>query len=86
LVHLDSPIFGKISLQLTLVARVQASIHAVVAKSLDEIPMVHEYPYVFLDDLPGMHPNGAIEFKIKLQPDTAPVCKQPYPMVPNEMA
>jgi hypothetical protein len=48
--------------------------------------MVHEYPYVFLDDLPGMHPIGAIEFKIKLQPDTAPVCKQPYPMAPNEMA
>jgi hypothetical protein len=42
LVHPDSPIFGKISLQLPLVAHLQASIHAIVAKSLDYIPMVCE--------------------------------------------
>jgi hypothetical protein len=54
LVYLDSPILGKISLQLPPVARLQTSIHAVVAKSLDEISMVCEYPDVFSDDLPGM--------------------------------
>jgi hypothetical protein len=53
LVHLDSHNFIKISLQLPLVARLQASIHVVVAKSLDEISVVHEYPDVFLDDLLG---------------------------------
>jgi hypothetical protein len=42
LVHLDSPIFGKVSMQLPPITRLQASIHAVVAKSLDEIPMVCE--------------------------------------------
>jgi hypothetical protein len=66
LVHLDSPTFGKVSLQLPLVARLQASIHAVVVKSLNEIPVVHEYLDVFTDDLPGMSPNRAIEFKIEL--------------------
>jgi hypothetical protein len=67
LVHLDSPIFDKISLQLPPVAHLQISIYAVVAKSLDEIPVVRKYPDVFSDDLPGMPPNKTIEFKIELQ-------------------
>jgi hypothetical protein len=86
LVHLDSPIYGKVSLQLPPVAHLQASIYAVVAKSLDEKPVVHEYTDVFPDDLPGMPPDRAIEFKIELQPGTAPIYKQPYPMAPNELA
>jgi hypothetical protein len=52
LVHLDSPTFSKIYLQLPPVARLQASIHTVITKSLDEIPVVHEYPDVSPDDLP----------------------------------
>jgi hypothetical protein len=71
LVHLDSPTFGKVSLQLPLVAHIQASIHVIVPKSLDEIPMVREYLDVFPDDLSGMSPGRAIEFKIQLQPGTA---------------
>jgi hypothetical protein len=86
LVHLDSPIYGKVSLQLPPVTHLQASIYAAIAKSLDEIHMVHEYPDVFPDDLPGMPPDSAIEFKIELQPGTAPIYKRPYPMAQNEMA
>jgi hypothetical protein len=86
LVHLDSPIFSKISLQLPPIAHLLASIHAVVAKSLDEIHVVHEYPDVFLDDLSGVPPNRAIEFKIELQPDTTPIYKRLYPVAPNELA
>jgi hypothetical protein len=48
--------------------------------------VVCEYPDVFPDDLPGLHPNKAFKFKIELQPDTAPVYKRPYPMVPNVLA
>jgi hypothetical protein len=48
--------------------------------------VVHEYPDVFPDDLPGMPLDRAIEFKIELQPGTAPVYKRPYPMARNEMA
>jgi hypothetical protein len=48
--------------------------------------VVHEYPYVFPDDLPGMPLDRAIKFKIELQPGTAPVYKWPYPMAQNEMA
>jgi hypothetical protein len=86
MVHFDSPIYGKVSLQLPPVARLQASIYTLVAKSLDEIHVVHEYPDVFPDDLSGMPPDRAIEFKIELQLGTAPVYKRSYPMMQNEMA
>jgi hypothetical protein len=85
LVHFDSPIYGKVSLQLPPVTRLQASVYAVVAKSLDEIPVVHEYSDVFPDDLLGIPPDRAIEFKFELQSGTAPVYKRPYPMARNEM-
>jgi hypothetical protein len=85
LIHLDSPILNKVSLHLPLIAHLQASIYAVVAKSLDEIPVVREYPNVFPDELPGMPLDRAIEFKIKLQPGTGPVYKRLYLMVPKEL-
>jgi hypothetical protein len=66
LVHLDSPNFGEMSLQLPVVACLQTSVNAVVAKSLDEIHVFCEYPDVFPNDLSGMPPNRAIEFKIEL--------------------
>jgi hypothetical protein len=62
LVHLDSPIYGKVSLQLPLVAHLQASVYTVDAKSLDEIPVVHEYLVVFPNDLPRMPVDRAIKF------------------------
>jgi hypothetical protein len=86
LIHPDSPIYGKVSLQLPPVACLQASVYAIVAKSLDEIPVVREYLDVFFDDLLGMSFDRAIEFKIELQSGTAPVYKRPYPKVRNEMA
>jgi hypothetical protein len=68
------------------VARLQVPIYTIVAKSLDEIPMVREYPDVFPNDLLRMPPDRAIEFKIELQPGTDPVYKRSYPMAWNEMA
>jgi hypothetical protein len=40
---------------------------------------------VFPNELPGMPPDRAIEFKIELQPSMAPISKRPYLMLPNEM-
>jgi hypothetical protein len=40
---------------------------------------------MFPDDLPGMPPERAIEFKIDLQPGTAPIAKAPYKMPLVEM-
>jgi hypothetical protein len=40
---------------------------------------------VLPDDMPGMPPKRAIEFKIELQPGTAPITKAPYKMSPVEL-
>jgi hypothetical protein len=57
-----------------------------VAKSIEEIPVVREFPDAFPDDLPGMPPERDIEFKIELQPGTAPITKSPYKMTWDELA
>nr|CAH66143.1 OSIGBa0114M03.1 [Oryza sativa] len=54
--------------------------------TLEEIPIVREYPDVFPDDLPGMPPERDIEFRIDLVPGTTPIHKRPYRMVANELA
>jgi hypothetical protein len=60
--------------------------YAVEGIKLKDIPIVCEYPDVFLDDLPGIPPDRDIEFIIELQPGTAPISKRPYRMPPNELA
>jgi hypothetical protein len=60
--------------------------YAVEGIKLKDIPIVCEYPDIFLDDLPGMPPDRDIEFVIELQPGTAPISKRPYRMPPNELA
>jgi hypothetical protein len=85
LVHLDSPMYGKVILHLPAVSHIKASLHHVVQLRLEDIHVVREFPDVFPDDLPGMPPERVIEFKIELQPDTAPISKAPYKMSPVEM-
>jgi hypothetical protein len=60
--------------------------YATTGIKLKDIPIVCEYPDVFLDDLPGMPPDRDIEFIIELQPGTAPISKRPNHMPPNELA
>jgi hypothetical protein len=69
-----------------VVIHLKASIHHTVAKSIEEIPVVQEFPVVFPDDLPGMPPERDIEFKIELQSGTAPVAKSLYKMAGDELA
>nr|CAH66033.1 H0515C11.9 [Oryza sativa] len=54
--------------------------------TLEEIPIVWDYPDVFPDDLPGMPPKRDIEFRIDLVPGTTPIHKKPYRMAANELA
>jgi hypothetical protein len=63
---------------LPAISHIKASLHHVVERSLEDIHVVREFPNVFPDDLPGMSPERAIEFKIELQPGTAPISKAPY--------
>jgi hypothetical protein len=66
LVHLDSPVYGKVVLPLPAVSRIKAFLHHVVELRLEDIHVVREFQNVFPDDLPRMPPERAIEFKIEL--------------------
>jgi hypothetical protein len=85
LVHLDSPVYGKVILHLPAVSHIKASLHHVVELKLEDIHVIREFPDVFPDDLPGMPPERLIEFKIELQPGTVPIAMAPYKMPPMEM-
>jgi hypothetical protein len=52
LVHLDSPMYGKVMLNLPAVSRIKASLHHVIELKLNDIHVVREFLNVFLDDLP----------------------------------
>jgi hypothetical protein len=47
--------------------------------SLEEVPIVKEYPGVFPDELPGMPPDRDVEFLIDLLPGTGPIERDPTP-------
>jgi hypothetical protein len=85
LVHLDSPVYGKVILHLPTVSRIKPSLHQVVDLKLEDIHVIREFMDVFPDHLPGMPLERAIESKIELQPGTVPIAKAPYKMSPVEM-
>ncbi|WVZ51932.1 hypothetical protein U9M48_003029 [Paspalum notatum var. saurae] len=58
--------------------------HSLVTKTLEEVPVVCEYPNVFPDELPGLPSDRAVEFAINLVPGTAPIAKAPYKMSGKE--
>ncbi|GKA04260.1 reverse transcriptase domain-containing protein, partial [Tanacetum coccineum] len=54
-------------------------------KRLEDVPIVRDFPEVFLEDLPGIPPARQVEFQIDLVPGTAPVAREPYRLAPSEM-
>jgi hypothetical protein len=77
---LDSPVYGKVILHLPAVPHIKASLHHVVELKLEDIHVVREFPDIFPDDLAGMPPERATEFKIELQPSTTLIAKALYNM------
>jgi hypothetical protein len=53
LVHLNSPMYGKVTLHLPAVSHIKASLHYVIESRLEDIHVVREFLDVFPDDLPG---------------------------------
>ncbi|GJT12791.1 putative reverse transcriptase domain-containing protein [Tanacetum coccineum] len=54
-------------------------------KRLEDVPVIHDFPEVFPDDLPGLPPPRQVEFRIDLVPGAAPVARAPYRLAPSEM-
>jgi hypothetical protein len=63
-----------------------AKVKQLDASQGSEVPMVSEFPDVFLEELPGMPPGRDIEFLIELKPGTTPIYKTPYRMATLELA
>jgi hypothetical protein len=85
-VEINSPMVGHTTLYLPFKDSTDSCAYVTIISSLDEIPVVCEYPDVFPDELPGMPPDRDVEFVIELQPGTAPISKRPYCMPPKELA
>jgi len=58
---------------------------ALEAKSVEEVPVVCEYPDVFPEELLGMPLDRDVEFVIDLLPGTGPIAKRPYRMLVDEL-
>jgi hypothetical protein len=59
-------VYGNVILHLPVISHIKASLHHVVELNLEDINVIQEFPDIFPDDLPGMPPERAIEFKIEL--------------------
>jgi hypothetical protein len=66
LIHLDSPVYGKVILHLLAVSHIKVSLHHMVELKLEDIHVIREFLDVFPNVLHGMPPKRAIEFKIEL--------------------
>jgi hypothetical protein len=60
--------------------------NATLAKAIEDIPVVCEFPDLFRDDSLGLPPDHEVEFKIELIPGTTPISQRPYQMPSNELA
>ncbi|KAI3814208.1 hypothetical protein L1987_18956 [Smallanthus sonchifolius] len=54
-------------------------------KSIQDIPIIQDFPEVFPEDLSGLRPVRQVEFRIDLVPGTNPVAKAPYQLAHFEM-
>ncbi|GJU15650.1 putative reverse transcriptase domain-containing protein [Tanacetum coccineum] len=54
-------------------------------KRLEDVPIIHDFPEVFTEELPGLPPPRQVEFRIDLVPGAAPVARAPYRLAPSEM-
>jgi hypothetical protein len=75
-IEIHSPTCGEATLYLPNQGCTRSCAFAMIETPVERIPMVCEYPDVFLDELPGMPPDRDIEFAIELQPGTAPISKK----------
>ncbi|GJS96853.1 putative reverse transcriptase domain-containing protein [Tanacetum coccineum] len=50
-----------------------------------DVPIIHDFPKVFPEDLSRLPPPRQVEFQIDLVPGAAPVARAPYRLAPSEM-
>jgi hypothetical protein len=64
----------------------RAKVNQLEASQGSEVPVVNEFPDVFLKELPGMLLDRDIEFVIELKSGTTPIYKTPFRKTTPELA
>ncbi|GJZ60971.1 putative reverse transcriptase domain-containing protein [Tanacetum coccineum] len=54
-------------------------------KQIKDVPIVRDFPKVFLEDLPGLLPSRPVEFQINLILGVVAIARAPYRLAPSEM-
>nr|GEU33621.1 putative reverse transcriptase domain-containing protein [Tanacetum cinerariifolium] len=54
-------------------------------KRLEDVPVIRNFPKVFLEEFPRLPPPTQVEFQIDLVPEAAPIARAPYRLAPSEM-
>nr|GFC63167.1 putative reverse transcriptase domain-containing protein [Tanacetum cinerariifolium] len=54
-------------------------------KRVEDVPIIHDFPEVFPEDLPGLPPPRQVEFRIDLIPSATPMARAPYRLAPSEL-
>jgi hypothetical protein len=77
---------SQLLIQLPTPKRAVERVCATTVKEIENIPVVCEFPDVFLDDLPGLPPDRDVEFVIELKPGIALESRRAYRIPPKELA
>lgn len=62
-----------------------AFVRDVEREEVDGVPLVKEFPNVFLEESPSQPLDREIEFGIDVRPGTQPISILPYWMAPTEL-
>nr|GEZ49646.1 reverse transcriptase domain-containing protein [Tanacetum cinerariifolium] len=54
-------------------------------KRVEDVPIICDFPEVFLEDLPGLSSPRQVEFRIDLVPGATPMARAPYRLAPSEL-
>jgi hypothetical protein len=68
LVHLDSPVYGKVIFHLPMISCIKASLHHVVEPKLEDIHVIREFPDMSPDDLLECHLKGQSSSRLTYSP------------------
>ena len=52
---------------------------------MEKIPVVKEFPDVFLEELPGIPPEREVDLSIEVVHGTIPISRAPYHMAPTKL-
>jgi hypothetical protein len=75
-----------LSIPVAIPAKPFGQVYEAIIPEIQDIPVVCEFPDVFLGDLPRLPSERDVEFVNELKPGIAPISRRSYLMPPNELA